>query len=106
MEKSIFDNQGDGLMVRFCPKCGGVMVPVKKGNKVVLKCTRCGYEMRVKKEKDYIIKERVSEKERIKTTSLVSQPSKFGVSDEEKEQRLEDYYEIALELMQEESEEE
>jgi len=83
------------------------MVPVKKGKQVVLKCTKCGYEMKVGKEKkSYVIKEKVSEKERTKTTSLVSEPSKFGVSDEEQQQRLEDYYEIALELMQEESEEE
>jgi len=82
------------------------MVPVKKGKQVVLKCTKCGYEMKVGKEKkSYVIKEKVSEKERTKTTSLVSEPSKFGVSDEEQQQRLEDYYEIALELMQEESEE-
>jgi len=82
------------------------MVPVKKGKQVVLKCTKCGYEMKVGKErKSYVIKEKVSEKERTKTTSLVSEPSKFGVSDEEQQQRLEDYYEIALELMEEESEE-
>ncbi len=29
--------------MRFCPKCGGVMVPSKEGGVVVLKCTRCGY---------------------------------------------------------------
>jgi DNA-directed RNA polymerase subunit M len=90
--------------VKFCPKCGGVMVPVKKGKKVVLKCTKCGYEMSIgRKEKEkYVLKEKISEKERLKTTSLVSQPSRFGLSEEEKEQMLEDYYEIALELMQEE----
>ena len=90
-------------MVKFCPKCGGVMVPVKKGNRVVLKCTKCGYEMSIGREKNkYVLKEKVSEKERLKTTSLVSKPSKFGPSEEEKEQRLEEYYAIALELMQEE----
>ncbi len=79
------------------------MVPVKKGSKVILKCTKCGYEMRSGKEKDkYILKEKVKEKDKIKTTSLVSEPSQFGLSEEEQQQRLEDYYEIALELMQEE----
>ncbi len=33
--------------MKFCPKCGGVMVPVKQGGKVVLRCTRCGYTMEV-----------------------------------------------------------
>ncbi|MGB9785432.1 MAG: zf-TFIIB domain-containing protein, partial [Fervidicoccaceae archaeon] len=31
-------------MTKFCPKCGGVMVPTKRGNQIVLKCTKCGYE--------------------------------------------------------------
>ncbi|MEM4463449.1 MAG: NADH pyrophosphatase zinc ribbon domain-containing protein [Fervidicoccaceae archaeon] len=91
---------------KFCPKCGGVMVPVKKGSQIILRCTKCGYETKVGKEKkSYVLKEKVSEKERTKTTSLVSEPSKFGISDEEQQQRVEDYYEIALELMQEEGEE-
>ncbi|PNV81400.1 MAG: DNA-directed RNA polymerase subunit M [Fervidicoccus sp.] len=82
------------------------MVPTKRGNQIVLKCTKCGYETKVGKEKkSYVIKEKVSEKERTKTTSLVSEPAKFGISDEEHQQRVEDYYEIALELMQEEGEE-
>ncbi|MCI4396856.1 MAG: DNA-directed RNA polymerase subunit M [Thermoprotei archaeon] len=81
------------------------MVPTKKGKQVVLKCTKCGYEMKVGKEKKaYVLKEKVSDKEKTKTTSLVSEPAKFGISDEEHQQRVEDYYEIALELMQEEGE--
>jgi DNA-directed RNA polymerase subunit M/transcription elongation factor TFIIS len=82
------------------------MVPTKRGNQIVLKCTKCGYETKVGKEKkSYVIKEKVSEKERTKTTSLDTEPAKFGISDEEHQQRVEDYYEIALELMQEEGEE-
>ncbi|HEW63549.1 DNA-directed RNA polymerase subunit M [Fervidicoccus fontis] len=90
--------------MQFCPKCGGIMVPVKKDGETVLRCTKCGYEMKAKKKESYVIKEKVKEKDKPKTTSLVSEPSKFGVSDEEQQQRVEDYYEIALELMQEESE--
>jgi len=57
-----------------------------------------------KEKKAYVLKEKVSDKEKTKTTSLVSEPAKFGISDEEHQQRVEDYYEIALELMQEEGE--
>lgn len=79
------------------------MVPTKKDGQTVLKCTKCGYEMKARKsKKGYVLKEVVKEKDKTKTTSLVSEPSKFGVSDEEQQQRVEDYYEIALELMQEE----
>ena len=31
--------------MRFCPRCGGLMLPVRKeGNRVILRCNRCGYE--------------------------------------------------------------
>lgn len=30
--------------MKFCPQCGSVMVPVKRGNGVVLVCRACGYE--------------------------------------------------------------
>lgn len=91
--------------MKFCPKCGGLMVPAKKNGKTVLRCTKCGYEMRSGKEKDkYKISEKVKEEKKVKTTSLVSTPSRFGISTEEQQQRLEDYYDIALELIQEEME--
>jgi len=81
------------------------MVPVRKGGKTILKCTKCGYEMKPGKEKDkYKISEKVKEDKRVKTTSLVSVPSTTRISSEEQQQRLEEYYEIALELLQEEME--
>lgn len=30
-------------MVKFCPRCGGVMKPVREGGKSILVCNRCGY---------------------------------------------------------------
>ncbi len=30
--------------MKFCPKCGSVMVPVKKSSTTVLVCRSCGYE--------------------------------------------------------------
>ncbi|MEM0001416.1 MAG: transcription factor S [Desulfurococcaceae archaeon] len=30
-------------MIRFCPKCRGVMKPRKEGGKSYMVCTRCGY---------------------------------------------------------------
>ncbi len=81
------------------------MVPVRKSGKTILKCTKCGYEMKPGKEKDkYKISEKVKEDKRVKTTSLVSVPSTVRVSSDEQQQRLEEYYEIALELLQEEME--
>ncbi|ABU82034.1 transcription factor S [Ignicoccus hospitalis] len=33
--------------MRFCPKCGSLMVARRVGGKTILKCMRCGYEMEV-----------------------------------------------------------
>jgi len=33
-------------MVRFCPKCGGLMKPVKSSNNTELVCVKCGHRMR------------------------------------------------------------
>ncbi|MFH1420348.1 MAG: transcription factor S [Candidatus Aenigmatarchaeota archaeon] len=30
--------------MQFCPKCGTIMVPVKKKNGAVLVCRKCGYQ--------------------------------------------------------------
>ena len=31
--------------VRFCPKCGGLMLPQQRDGRLVLVCTKCGYTM-------------------------------------------------------------
>lgn len=56
-------------MPRFCPRCGGLMKPVKKNDGVHLKCIRCGYEMRAsaKDLKTYHMKTRIVHSEREKT---------------------------------------
>ena len=30
--------------MRFCPRDGSMLMPVKKGDSTVLRCPRCGYE--------------------------------------------------------------
>lgn len=30
--------------MKFCPRCGSLMVPQKVSDRTVLKCRRCGYE--------------------------------------------------------------
>lgn len=32
-------------MIKFCPKCGGVMKPKKEGGRTVWVCTRCGHRL-------------------------------------------------------------
>ena len=93
--------------MKFCPKCGGLMLPIKKGDKIILKCTKCGYEIDAKNldKNEYKVIEKVSEEQRVVTTSKVSEaPARVGRRPEEQEQEREEYYEIALELLQEEFE--
>ena len=81
------------------------MVPVRKNKKAYFECTKCGYKVDTGKEREsYKLREKVSEKIRVKTTSLVSKPLLATVSEEEKQQRLEEYYDMALDLIQEELE--
>jgi DNA-directed RNA polymerase subunit M len=30
--------------MKFCPKCGTALTPIKKDKKIVLSCIKCGYE--------------------------------------------------------------
>ncbi|MEM2123305.1 MAG: transcription factor S [Candidatus Bathyarchaeia archaeon] len=49
--------------MKFCPKCGIIMTPVKKENSILLKCPKCGFETkeadkalsRVRREKEKVI---------------------------------------------------
>jgi len=89
--------------MRFCPKCGGLMMPVKKGSATVLKCTKCGYELSGANVGDYKIGVEVSREAHVHTTSLVSEGRARHRSREEIEQEKEEYYrELFLELLKEE----
>ncbi len=91
--------------MKFCPRCGGLMVPHKKQGKAFLKCTKCGYEMEttISVAKEYQLKTGVSAEAKVLTTSLISEPPKRRLRrKEEYEQEREEWYEIALEIMQSE----
>ncbi len=89
-------------MVRFCPRCGGPMIPVKKGNEIYLRCTRCGYEIKADKKtaQSYTLKFHVDEEKRV-VTSKATEAKKAALSPEERE-ILREYYEVFLETFQEE----
>jgi len=79
------------------------MVPIKKNDKPVLKCTKCGFEMEtsISVAKEYKMEASVSAESRVLTTSLISEPPKRKLrSKEEYEQEREEWYEVALEIMQ------
>ncbi len=94
--------------MRFCPKCGGIMLPSdKKGDKIILRCTRCGYTIEVdtsSSRSDFMLETRVPKEERIITTSRISEGKLRRRDIEEWEQEREEYREVLLEQLQEELE--
>ena len=48
-------------MVEFCKKCKAMMVPVKKGSSIVIKCRKCGATIK-KPVKDTKIVEKINNK--------------------------------------------
>ncbi len=83
-----------------------MMIPVRKGGRIVLRCTKCGFEMELSPSaaKDYTIKEATQSTARVITTSVVSQAQERAIRRrEELEQEKEEFYkEIFLELLKEE----
>ncbi|MEZ0248778.1 MAG: DNA-directed RNA polymerase [Thermoproteus sp.] len=49
--------------MRFCPRDGTLMVPVRKDGQIVLRCPKCGYEAKLteRDKKAYSVKTTVSE---------------------------------------------
>lgn len=81
------------------------MIPAKKEKRrVVFRCRSCGHEAKVREKEaiGYRMKETVDRKMRVITTSKISEPAKALRRREEKEQEIEEYYEIVLDMMQEE----
>lgn len=92
--------------MRFCPKCGGLMVPIRKNGKTYIRCTKCGFEEGIIKSKEYVVSKTVGKDERVITTSIISEGRGRSRTKEEYEQEKEEYYEIFLELMKAEEESE
>ncbi|MEM0015368.1 MAG: DNA-directed RNA polymerase subunit M [Zestosphaera sp.] len=90
--------------MKFCPKCGTMLMPVKEGDKTYLVCPRCGYREVLKERAKYKLESKTSNERRVKTTSVVSSEGEKLRKSEELEQEKENYYEIFLDLMSEEEE--
>ncbi len=85
--------------MKFCPKCGGVMVPVRKDGKIVFRCTRCGYEMPATEEdlKKYRVRSKGAEK--VYTTKVISKAPQTPATGEDLEQAKEEFYELVLDQL-------
>ncbi|MEM4788727.1 MAG: DNA-directed RNA polymerase subunit M [Ignisphaera sp.] len=85
--------------MRFCPKCGGILVPYKKENEAGFRCSKCGYEIQQQSAR-YTIS---VQQPKVFTTSVISEGKTTSRKKEEIEQEREEYYkELFMELLREE----
>jgi DNA-directed RNA polymerase subunit M len=84
-------------VVKFCPRCGGPMMPVRKDGEVFFKCSKCGYEVKATKKdlEKYGMKYQVESSKRV-ATARATESKASGLTPEEREM-LQEYYEIFLE---------
>lgn len=79
------------------------MVPRKKNGKIVLVCTRCGYEMEANENdlKSYMASSKAGKESHVKTTGEVSEveTASSEKNKEELEQARENYYELVLDQL-------
>ncbi|BAA79993.1 hypothetical protein APE_1007a [Aeropyrum pernix K1] len=85
--------------MKFCPKCGGVMLPRKDGEKRLLVCGSCGYTIEAKPEDLSRYKGVEKVKDHVLTTKTVNVVKKRQREKEEIEQAREEYYELVLEQL-------
>ncbi len=86
--------------MKFCPRCGKLMVPRREKNKIVLICPQCKNTIEVTHsvEVGYRVKHEVEEEKRTKMAVVTGAERKLT---EEERQLLEDYYKVFLETYME-----
>ena len=89
-------------MVEFCPKCGTLMVPARRGGKAFLVCKRCGYS-KPASSKGYRRTESIPEEKKTKFVVVESHEEEAARLEEERE-LLREYYEVFLRTMEESEE--
>lgn len=81
--------------MEFCEKCGKMLVPERRGGKIVLVCRSCGFVKGLKDSSSYKLTYSVEENKRRKI-AVVSEAEIRRRSREEQE-LMEDYYRLFLE---------
>jgi len=73
-------------VVKFCPRCGGPMMPTKKNGEVFFKCNKCGYEVKATKKdlEKYGMKYQVESSKRV-VTAKATESKASGLTPEERE---------------------
>lgn len=87
-------------MVEFCPRCGSILVPVKKRRRIHLVCNRCGYSKMARAKSGYKVREKVPEDKKAKVLVYTASEERGKERIEEERELLQEYYEVFLETME------
>ena len=78
--------------MEFCPECGKLLIPKKKGKSKLLVCAKCGYESKLSGKDSYEVSDEV-EHEPSEMTEVVVVQGEEGLSEAELEERRERFIE-------------
>ncbi|MCE7748515.1 MAG: DNA-directed RNA polymerase subunit M [Candidatus Heimdallarchaeota archaeon] len=78
--------------MEFCPECGKLLIPKKKGKSKMLFCAKCGYEGKLEKGENYEVQDEIEHKAS-DITEVVEVNNEEGLSEAELEARRERFIE-------------
>ncbi|MCG3258944.1 MAG: hypothetical protein H7644_04305 [Candidatus Heimdallarchaeota archaeon] len=78
--------------MEFCPECGKLLIPKKKGKSKIVFCPKCGYEDKLEKGESYEVQDEVEHKAS-DLTEVVEVNNDEGLSEAELEARRERFIE-------------
>jgi DNA-directed RNA polymerase subunit M len=78
--------------MEFCPECGKLLIPKKKGKSKMLVCAKCGYEGKLEKGENYEVQDEVEHKAS-DLTEVVEVTNEESLSEAELEARRERFIE-------------
>jgi len=78
--------------MEFCPDCGKLLIPKKKGKSKALYCAKCGYEDKLNENEGYEVQDEVKHKAS-ELTEVIEASSDEGLSEAELEERRERFIE-------------
>jgi len=78
--------------MEFCPDCGKLLVPRKKGKLKLLVCLKCGYERKLSTNTSYEVSDEVKHKAH-EITEVITIEGEEGLSEAELEERRERFIE-------------
>lgn len=78
--------------MEFCPECGKLLIPKKKGKSKLLVCAKCGYESKLSGKGKYEVSDEV-EHDPNEITEVIIVEGNEGLSEAELEERRERFIE-------------